>query len=391
MIGRRWIAGLIVLTGVTVAAPRALAADWSESLEAAANVAYATNPQLQPGSKVGDQVALLAVDGSTSVQTERGQLSATPRFSITRYERETGLDIDTGSLDFSYLQKLERGQWTLSGQALTDSTVTSELGLTGITSVNRRHDAAAVSPGYQYFSSERLSWLLQGSWQLTRYSDARRFGLTDYDYASVQFGPSWGFSERVKGSLVVEADRVRPQDGTPEKDYSASLQLKRNLSEQYAWRVSAGVTRVDSGGSSSATSSLLELGATRQAELVQWDISLRRAVLPIGLGLLARQDQATAGIVVGTSEQSTLSLSVSAIRTDPVSLSLYLSPAISLRYLVYSGASWGQASAEWKYRLSPNWALSAAYVQARARSGNLQEWANGNQARIGVQWQSGRL
>jgi hypothetical protein len=310
---------------------------------------------------------------------------------MTRYQHETGLDINTGSIDFAFLEKLERGQWTLTSQALTDSTVTSELGLTGITNINRRHDAASVSSGYQYLSSERLSWQLQGSWQKTRYSDAARFGLTDYDYGSLQFGPAWSFTERLQGSLNLETDRINPQGGTLQKDYSASLQLKRSFSEKYAWRASLGRTRVDSGSSGSTTTSLVELGATRQGERTQWDVSVKRSVLPIGLGLLAQEDQAAVSVVAGTSPHSTLNLSASIIRTDPVAFTVYLDPQISIHFLAYSGASWGQLNAEWKYQFSPKWTLSAAYVYARAHSGNWQQWAIGNQARLGLLWQSGRL
>lgn len=382
----------LLMTGLGLATGTAApAADWSETLEAGANTAYATNPQLLPGLSTADQYQMLAVDGSTSMQTDRGQLSVTPRFSMTRYQHESDLDINTGSVDFASLQKLERGQWTLTGQALTDSTVTSELGLTGITNINRRHDAAIVSSGYQYLASERLSWQLQGSWQKTRYSDAARFGLSDYDYGSLQFGPTWSFTERLQGSLNLETDRINPQGGTPQKDYSASLLLKRSFSEKYGWRVSLGRTRVDSGGSGSATTSLLELGASRQGERLQWDVSLRRSVLPIGLGLLAREDQAALSMVAVTSQHSTLNLSVNIIRTDPVTFTLYLDPQISVHFLAYSGASWGQLNAEWKYQFSPRWTLSAAYLYARAHNGNWQEWAIGNQARLGLLWQSGRL
>lgn len=392
MTGRIGIARRIMLTAIAIAAGGASpAADWSKTLEAATNATYLTNPQLQAGSNLADRSALLTVDGNTTMQTERGQLSVTPRFSMTRYQRETGLDINTGSIDLASVEKLERGQWTLSGQALTDSTVTSELGLTGITNVNRRHDAGTVSMGYQYFSTERLSWQLQGTWAVTRYSDALRFGLTDYDYASVQFGPTWNFSERVLGSLNFEADQITPQAGSIEKDYSANLVLKRSFSEQYSWKASVGATRVDTGTSGSGTSSVFELDATRQGERVQWNVAVKRAVLPIGLGLLAREDVATLGMVVSTSERSDLNVSLNIIRSDPVTLSLHLAPGISLNYQVYSGASWGQATAEWRYHFSPHWAVSAAYQQARARNYNVTQWANGNQARLGILWQSGRL
>jgi hypothetical protein len=381
-----------MLVTVGIAAGRASKAeDWSQTLEASLNTAYDTNPQLLAGSSIADQSAQLTVDGNTTAQTELGQLTVTPRFSITRYARETGLDVDTGAIDLAYQHNLERGQWTVTGEALTDSTVTSELGLTGITEINRRHDAGSVALGYQYLATERLSWQVQASWQDTHYSDAQQFGLTDYRYESLQFGPMWNFTDRLVGSLNLETDQISPQNEPGEKDYSASVQLKRKLSEQYSWRVSAGATRVDTSGAYSTTSSVFELGASRQTERVQWDVAIRRSVLPIGLGLLAREDQAAATVTVSTSERSTLSLSLSIIRTDPVSLFLYLNPEISLSYLVYAGASWGAVNGEWRYNLSPHWALSLAFSQSRARNYDVPAWANGNQARLGIVWQSGRL
>jgi hypothetical protein len=158
------------------------------------------------------------------------------------------------------------------------------------------------------------------------------------------------------------------------------------------WHASAGATRVDISGSSGApTSGVFELGVTRQGERVQWDFSVKQAVLPIGFGLLAREDVAALTAVLNLSERSTLNLSCSAVRSYPVSLSLYLAPEISLRYQIYSGAAWGQAGAEWQYHFSPRWALSAAYTQSRARNYAFAEWADGSQARLGIVWQSGRL
>jgi hypothetical protein len=384
---------LIMATMVAMTAGRsAPGADWSETLEAVANAAYDTNPQLLPGSHMSDQSAQLAADGSTTMQTELGQLTVTPRLSIVRYARETNLDIDTGNVNVSYVEKLERGQWNIGGQATTDSTVTSELGTTGITSVNFRHYQDNATLGYQYLSTERLSWQVQGSWQTARYNaDAQHSGLTNYDYGSVQVGPTWTFSERVQGSLILGADRINPQFAPTEKDYSANLQLNRSLSERYAWRASIGGTRVESGSGPSGSSSLFETGVTWRGERIQWDVSVKRSVLPIGLGLLARQDAAALSVLASTTEHSTLNLSFNAIRSYPVTAVFNIAPGISLGFPVYSGASWGQATAEWQYHFSPNWALSAAYMQARARNENAPEWANRKQARLGIVWQSGRL
>lgn len=380
---RTGVTTLIMLTILTTLGGRsARAADWSESVEASQYGAFVRNPQLLAGAHVSDEVALLVLDASTSAQTETGQFTLTPRLSLTRYLHETGLDVDAGSVDFSAIEKLERGQWTFAGQALTDSTVTSELGLTGITYVNRRHDSGTASFGYQYFDTELLSWQLQGAWQTTRYSDGQRYGLTNYDYGSVQFGPILAFSERLQGAINLEADRISPEVGLVQNAYSASLQLRRNFSERYTWHISIGSSRVASGSITSGNTPLLDVGASRQGERVQWDVSLKRLVSPIGLGLLAQENEAVLDVVASLTERTTLSVSLNIIKSDPV---IYLS------YLVYDGASWGQASAEWKYQFAQHWALSVAYIQSRARGGTGQPWANGNQGRLGILWQSGRL
>jgi hypothetical protein len=358
------------------------AADWSGTLDAAAMGAYVTNPGLLPHSDVTDESALLTADGSASMQTDRTQLTITPRLSITRYAHETSLDFTMGSIDLNTLEKFERGQLTCAAQLLTDSTLVSELGLTGVTHVNRRHDAASVTLGYQYNQTERLAWLIQGSGQVTRYSDAPQSGLVNYTYAAAQFGPTWNFTERVQGSLILEADQIYPQEAPNQSSYSANLQLKRNFTAQYSWWVSIGASKVKEGSQDYGTTPVYQLGGTWQGERLRWSVSLGRDVVPIGFGLLARSEQANLALTASTSERSTLDLTFDAIRSEPV---------IASDFLVYGGASWGELRVEWKYNLSQHWVVSVGYLQARARNGDLQELAISNQGRLGIAWQSGRL
>jgi hypothetical protein len=383
VIRRAGIAKIIMLTTVATAGSRATpAADWSGTLDAALYGGYVTNPQLLPHSDVADESGVLNADGKASMQTDLSQLTVTPRLSLTRYLHHSDLDFTLGSIDLNWLRKLERGQLTCAVGVLTDSTLVSELGLTGVTHINRRHDVGTVTVGYQYNQTERLAWVIQGTGQATRYSDAPEFGLVNYNYGSVQFGPTWNLTERVQVALTLEADRILPQDTPTEKAYSVNLQLKRNFSEQYSWHASAGATKVKASSADYATTSVYQLGATRQGERVQWDVSFGRSVIPVGFGLLARSEQAALSLVAGTTEHSTLTLSFSGIRTEPVIVS---------DFQVYSGASWGQLDVEWKYSFSDHWAFSAGYLQARARNGDLQELGIGNQGRLGISWQSARL
>jgi hypothetical protein len=380
---RTGIAQIIMLTTIATTGSRnPSAADWSGLMEASADGGYVTNPQLLPHSEVTDESAVLTADGTASMQTERAQLTLTPRVSLTRYLHNPDLDYTVGSIDLNSLEKFERGQLTVIGQVLTDSTLVSELGLTGATRVNRRHDDATLSVGYQFNQTERLSWLLQGSGQVTRYSDSPQFGLVNYTYGSVQFGPTWNLTERVQGSLMLEADRIIPQDTPNQNAFSAVLQLKRNFTEQYSWRVSVGASKVEEGSTDYGTTPVYQLGATRQGERVQWDVSIGRSVVPIGFGLLARSEQATLSLSARSSEHSTITLTFSGIRSAPV---------VASDFLVYPGASWGQLIAQWKYNFTQHWALSVTYLGAQARNGNLAELGISNQGRLGILWQSGRI
>lgn len=360
----------------------AIAADWSNTLESSATAAYLTNPQLTPGGSQPDRLAQLSVDGSSTMSTDLAQLALTPRFSLSRYDQEKNLNANTGSFELSYQQKLERGQWTLDGQALTDSTITSELGQTGVTDINRHHYLYSTSVAYVFKDTEQLSWQVQGAWQDTRYSDALKYGLTDFRYITGQFGPTWAFSETLIGTLNIEADELTPSIGIKQDVYSVSLQAKHSLTEHYTWRLSAGTTRVDAGAGGSGRSETFEVGITRLGQRVTWDLDIKRAVLPIGFGLLARQDTAALGVVGSTSEHSALSFSVNAIRSKPV---------FFYQFLLYSGATYEQLNLEWRYQLSPHWTVSCAYVRARQDTGTIALWGLSNQGRLGVQWQSLRL
>jgi hypothetical protein len=367
-------------TIATAKAAMCSAADWSETLEAASNIAYVTNAQLIPDAHTPDRSAQITLNGSTSAQTDTLQFTLTPRFVATRYEDEHFLDLNTGRVDAALVWKLERGQLTFSAGGVDDSTLTSELGLTGLASVNRRHEFGDLGLAYQYLSTERLSWVAQASWAATRYSDAERFGLTNYDYTSLQSGPSWSFSERLQGTLLFEGDRVSPAVGSIQDEYSVNAQLKHALTEGFTWRVSVGASQVDS-HPGTGRSGLFEVGATRQTQRIQWDLSLRQAVAPIGLGLLARTDQATLTALANTSEHSTLSLSLAGIRSYPVTF---------YHFVVYDGASWGQLSGDWQWHFSRRWSATVDLIEQRSRQGSYP-WAVGNQARIGVLWQSDRL
>ena len=134
---------MLTITAMT-AGRSSQAADWSGTVQASASAGYVTNPRMLPGVDNSDETGELLVDGSAMRATERSQLTVTPQVRLTRYDHQTDLDTDEGRLGIDFQEKLERGDWTFDGLGLTDSTVTSERGTTGITFVNRRHTAGSA-------------------------------------------------------------------------------------------------------------------------------------------------------------------------------------------------------------------------------------------------------
>ena len=151
-------AGSLVLLAVACAcagAPVRVRADESQgSWSGGLSAGWVSNPSLTVGNTADDRLVALTVAGHATLGTELGTLTLTPQFFATLHDADRRLDTDTGSLDLSYSRKLENAKWDLSAQAVVDSTLTSELGLTGANTINRRHESLQLGGGYQVKSKK---------------------------------------------------------------------------------------------------------------------------------------------------------------------------------------------------------------------------------------------
>ena len=358
----------------------ARAADWDARTTASVAAGWASNPALRPGLSEGDRLAALSLSATALARTETSQFSMSPKFSAVRYDLERALDTNTGSFELHYSRTGERGNWTAAAQALVDSTLTSELGLSGISSINRRHESLLLSGGNESMLTPALSAFVNAAWTANRYIDAAGTGLNDYRYFSVNAGPSLTFSERLRGFLVLGADRTLPAAGRAQSARSASLRLGGTWSERTSWSLLAGATRVET-GTGSTLGSIAEASASSGRERLHWTVSLRHDVSPIGYGLLARNDRASASALFNLGERSNVNLYVNLIRSAPLQRG-----GVS----AFDGADYAQLGGEWRWRLFRSLDVSASASQVRSRSGHPAIWANGSQVRLGVTWQSRR-
>lgn len=366
----------MALPVLVAGAREAGAADWNSSLSAGLSAGWNSNPALTARDMPDDRLAALTLSADATARTERDTFSVTPRFTATRYEVDRSLDTDTGSLDLSYARRFERSRSQVSLQALVDSTLTSELGQSGITDVNRRHESLAAAASQEWSLGESLSWSASGSWQAHRYIDAASTGLNNYRHAGVSTGPMWSLSETTQAGLVLGAERTMPNTGNDQNAWSASVRIGGRWSERSAWNVQGGATRVDA-GTGMSTGALVEASASSGSERLRWSASLRHDVSPVGYGFLARKNRLQLSVAGEPGERDSVSIFAAYSRSGALKFA---------RFTVFDASQYVQAGIEWRRRLFERVELAGSLSHVRARSGRLAGWADSTQARLGLVW-----
>jgi hypothetical protein len=369
------LAASIGVSGVT-----ATAADWEGSFSSGLSAGWVSNPALIANNPRDDRLAALTFSGRATLSTELTTLTLTPRFAATRHDAERQLDTDTAALDAALARRGERSQWSLTAQALVDSTLTSELGQSGATQLNNRLESLSIGGAYQQQVTQRLSWFANAGALTNHYVEAAGTGLNDYRYLTLAAGSGWTYREGSQVALVLGADRTLPRRGEGQNAWSVSLRWTGQWSERTTWALRGGATRFDTGGGPS-TGALMEASFGTRTERLDWNFSLRHDVSPIGYGLLVRKDQATMSLAARLSVRSSLNLYAALLRSEPPS---------RLAATRFGGSQYWQAGAEWRRRMTESLDLTASMSHVRARGGQTGGWAIGSQGRIGIAWQGRR-
>lgn len=277
--------------GATLCAAPSFGAEWRISPSAYVGTSYADNPRLltEGGESSGGGVAEL----STAIRaiTERADFSLRPRWRSARYDDDESLDSDDQFINAHYQWLTERSQWASDLALVRDSTLTSELGLTGLVQSNRRHEAITVSAGPTFMVSERASVGGQLYSVDNHYIDAESTGLVDYTYRALSLFTTYAASDRSSFTLTARGGRLRSESSSSSVTRDAALKLSWSYQLYDLWKVSlsAGPSYVDAAAGSN-TGEVFELEAKRQGELWSLTTSATRSVTPTGRGVLTRRD-----------------------------------------------------------------------------------------------------
>jgi len=342
---------------------------------------YTENPRLLMKDGESDAGAVGEMSVSLKRSSERSELSLRPRLSSARYDKDDSLDTDDRYLTAGYRWVGERGEWNMSLDLTQDSTLTSELGQTGVVQTNRRHESAGFSVSPNVMFTERMSGGVQMYLLDSRYIDAESTGLVDYRYTSMSLFTTFALSEIGSNfTLTAQTGELSTNvfGSSDTRDGTLRLALSYQPWELWSANLSAGPSFVetDEGSDSGAV-----IGAElkRTAERWSFSTSVSRSQSPTGRGVLTRRDRALLSCSRQLAERLTGSVSTQWIRNQDVQVEM--DGGTRAFYVDY-----GQLD------LSADWRLARSWSLLLRLSGNTQKYntgperADGYRASLSIVW-----
>ncbi|MET0535097.1 MAG: hypothetical protein ABW171_12800 [Steroidobacter sp.] len=362
-------AGCIVLCATGLCVAQTQAAEWQATPSAYVGSSYADNPRLlaDGGTESSGTVGEFSADLKRS--TERSEFSLRPRVRSARYKEDESLDSDDQFVTGGYTWIGERSEWNSELSFTRDTTLTSELGSTGLVQSNRRREATNLLVAPQVMFTERVRGGAQLSLSRARYIDAESTGLVDYRYESLSLFSTVALSDAGSSlSLTAQGGELSTQGfpGTGTRD--ATLRLSWTYHPWQLWTVglSAGPSWVETNAGSDQDW-VFDADIKRQGDRWWLTASGGRTQSPTGRGVLARRDEVELSLHRRLTERLTGNIGARWIRSQDSVPQLGAVTTYEVDYgRVELGASW---------RWSRDWSL------ALQLAGQTQEYEIGSSAR----------
>lgn len=372
--GRCALAALALLCPIN----KARSAEWTLQPDAQLHVLSETNPGLVPSDRGSTHARGLTAAANLLLQRrlETSSVRLTGRASQRRYDHSTALDRTDINLGLDWQAQRERTSWQASAAATRDTTLTSELGLTGQTGARYRHESLTGSAGMSWIASERLTGTASTSVSFDTYP-GQRSGLVDYRYRAADIGADYMLGRRSslgvnlrRGELAVSGRGNRSTDSTVMLQYrwQPTELLSLSVGAGPAW--TRGVAGTERGES-------LSVGLERSGERSSMQASVRRHIAPTGRGYLTKRDDAHLQYSTRVTEGLTVDASASYLRSTDV----LAASDVRLGEVRYRRASAGLA---WRFR--QHWSLSASAGYADQLSRATAAHGHGLEFRTGIGW-----
>jgi hypothetical protein len=369
--------GFAAIAAAAATWPCAHAAEWRASSSVNTAVVNESNPRLELAS-VNDQQAIAANLGvHLERQTERVSVALDSSAARRQYREDRSLDRTDLRADLSLqYAATERLTWSASASATRDTTLTSELGISGETQAGYRHESLGAQLQPQWRLSERWTTSMQLQMQRNYYPSADS-GLTDYQYQSAGLVASWRRTRHDSLGIVVRTGQSTVAGAPADiKDASASLQYTLAFAERWNLRLAGGPAWTRRTGSKQHSENF-NLELTRGAQYGAVSLSVDRSLAPNGRGSLTRRDSLSLQMSRDMSAQLTGSLSARYLRSSNIVGALASS---------FEDVRYRRAEAGLNWMLSPQWStvLNAGYSDQR--QGASGTGASGVDLALGVRW-----
>jgi hypothetical protein len=361
-------------------AQQASAAEWQLAPSLHMGTVYADNPRLFTHDETSTSGASGELTASLKRLTDRSELSLSPRLVSARYSDDETLDSDDQFLTAGYRRLGERSEWNMQMGVTRDTTLTSELGSTGLVQSNRRHQAVSFMVSPRVMFTERVSGGLQMSLMDNRYMNAESTGLVDYTYKAMTLYATVALSDAGSAlTLTAQGGELATPGYFKTATRDGTLRLGWSFQPWPLWTasLSAGPSMVEA-GESSDTGVVMDGELKRIGERWSLTVNAGRSQSPTGRGLLTRRDEAKLTFTRALTERLSGSIGARWVRSEDL---LPQRSGASTYFVDYArldlGASW---------RLTRSWSLSLAL------SGNTQDYelaeerADGYRASLSFVW-----
>jgi hypothetical protein len=360
------------------------AAEWSATPHARLGVEFVNNPVLtardNPLYYSGTTDFTSDLNADVAKHGDDYDFSISPRLLFIDYTDQSLLDQNDQYVTLNSNLRSERTTWSASANGARDTTLTSELGLTGLTNTNRRHENLQLTLGPTVQYTERLSFSAQASWLTHHYENAGNTGLVDYHYGAADLRSSYALTELTSLALDLSAGQVAaPDAGSRSNNYAVEASLTRQLNEFWLATLSAGPSWVKTAIATQA-GAVYDVALQHQGELLRLNAEASRTVTPTGRGLLTTRNQLTLTASRPFTERFTANLSGILSHTRDYTNAVNATPYTVHYYSALASLQW---------RLAPTWSLSLDLEDRRqtipSASGN-NNAAEGYRANLGIVW-----
>lgn len=371
------MARVLFTAGLTMAAGSAHAGVWSWLPSARLNAQYTDNVRLAVHDAEAASSATADLKTSLLRQDDAFSVGFTPRVVAVRYDDYAALNRVDAYVDANAKCTAERGSTALTLSWQQDTTLTSELGSTGLSEVNKRHRSGGATLSGSLLASERISLTGQAFATVHRYVDAENTGLVDYDYGTVAASTVYALAEASQLSLQLSAGRLQVPDYRmlDKNNYALTLNYDTQLNERWHAVLSAGASRVHRRDDYDGF--VYEASVDRKSELLTLRFAGKRSITPTGNGTLARSDRLSLQVSRPLTELVSFSVAAAWTRNRNVAQQGGLDPD-SLRY--------GDIGGNLNWRIAPTWTLSIFVGHAEQRSYGNDRNATRNYGGFNLSW-----